>query len=96
MISNRGAINPVAFAAEAVLVTSPVRNYMTTTPPEKHLLPVGTKVKGPHGKGEIIGYNTSSSSFYGADRYPYVCHFEDGYEDVYDCEMDVKILDGLE
>jgi hypothetical protein len=82
MFSNRGAVNPVALAAEIVEVTGPVR--YTTTPPRAGLHMIGTPVHGPHGAGTIVGYNTSTSMFYGADRYPYVCKFEDGFIEVYE------------
>jgi len=55
-------------------------------PSSYDLLPIGTRLRSTmsgRSTGVIIGYNSSTGPFYGADRYPYIVRWEDGYVGCY-------------
>lgn len=57
-----------------------------TEPRSDDLLPTGTRLRSTmsgRSTGVIIGYNSSTGPFYGADRYPYIVRWEDGYVGCY-------------
>lgn len=77
---------PITLTGIADLVESQIPG---TNPSRPGLYPIGTRVGSTmrdRPTGVITGYNQSAGPFYGADRYPYIIKWCDGYEDCYDID----------
>lgn len=81
-MSNEGFL-PITLMGVADLIESQIP---CETPSRSGLYPIGTRVGSimrDRPEGVITGYNESVGPFYGADRYPYIIRWCDGYQGCY-------------